>query len=99
MTGHLDLAQAEYRLAQHYLNKLRRLNDAIRRGRANASYAVAEFDLEWDQIKHWQSWTCRSEADDAARALLCIEFPFCWPRDIVSSVLMPQNMLPGSALL
>ena len=76
MTGHLDLAQAEYRLAQHYLNKLRRLNDAIRRGRANASYAVAEFDLEWDQIKHWQSWTCRSEADDAARALLCIEFPF-----------------------
>jgi tetratricopeptide (TPR) repeat protein len=76
MTENLDLAQAEYRLARHYLNKLRRLNDAIRRGRANASYAVAEFDLEWDQIKRWQNWTCRSEADDAARALLCIEFPF-----------------------
>jgi tetratricopeptide (TPR) repeat protein len=76
MIEQLDLAQAEYRLARHYLNKLRRLNDAIRRGRANASYAVAEFDLEWDQIKHWQNWTCRSEADDAARALLCIEFPF-----------------------
>jgi tetratricopeptide (TPR) repeat protein len=76
MTEHPDLAQAEYRLARHYLNKLRRLNDAIRRGRANASYAVAEFDLEWDQIKHWQNWTCRNEVNDAARALLCIEFPF-----------------------
>jgi tetratricopeptide (TPR) repeat protein len=75
MTENVELAQAEYRLARHYLNKLRRLNDAIRRGRANASYAVAEFDLEWDQIKRWQNWTCHSEADDAARALLCIEFP------------------------
>jgi tetratricopeptide (TPR) repeat protein len=76
MTENVQLAQAEYRLARHYLNKLRRLNDAVRRGRANASYAVAEFDLEWDQIKHWQNWTCRSETDDAERALLCIEFPF-----------------------
>jgi tetratricopeptide (TPR) repeat protein len=76
MTENLDLAQAEYRLARHYLNKLRRLNEAIRRGRANASYAVAEFDLEWEQIKHWQSWTCRGEADDEVRAPLCIEFPF-----------------------
>ena len=66
----VDRAQAEYRLARHYLNKLRRLNEAVRRGRANASFAVAEFDLEWDQIKHWQHWTCRSGPDDAARALL-----------------------------
>ena len=83
MTENVNPAQAEYRLARHYLNKLRRLNEAVRRGRANASYAVAEFDLEWDQIKRWQHWTCRSETDDAARALLCIEFPFAG-QDILS---------------
>jgi tetratricopeptide (TPR) repeat protein len=65
---------AQYRLAVHYLNKLRDAADAVRHRRANLAYGLRLFDQEWEQIKYWQSWSAQHYSDDEACAQLCLDF-------------------------
>src|SRR5688572_15960262 len=74
MTAMPRLQMAQYRLAQHYLNKLRAAADAVHRGRASLAYGLYLFDQEWEQIKHWQSWSARGCPDNEACARLCRDF-------------------------
>lgn len=69
------LSEAQYRLARHYLDKLRMVDRAMSRGQANAAYGLSVFDQEWEQIRHWQAWTILRTPEDTARAELCKEFP------------------------
>jgi tetratricopeptide (TPR) repeat protein len=64
---------AQYRLARHYLNKLRASSEAVRRGRTSLVYGLNLFDKEWPHIQHWQEWSAQGGLE---RAPLCKEFPF-----------------------
>jgi len=75
MTAHLEFSEREHRLARHYLNKLRTVNEAMQRGQSNVSHGLIVFDQEWEQIRHWQAWTMQRTPEDELRARLCIEFP------------------------
>ena len=68
------LQVTQYRLAQHYLNKLRTAADAVRRGRANLAYGLSLFDQDWEQIKHWQAWSTQYCPNDETWAHLCRDF-------------------------
>ncbi|HEX2623277.1 MAG TPA: hypothetical protein VHL11_24120, partial [Phototrophicaceae bacterium] len=70
-----SLKTAQYRLARHYLNKLRIADTAVRRGQASTAYGLTLFDQEWEQIRLWQGWTARHEHGDQERMELCKEFP------------------------
>jgi tetratricopeptide (TPR) repeat protein len=75
MTTVPSLSGTQYRLARHYLNKLRTADEAVRRGQANISYGLNLFDQDWEQIRHWQAWAAKRKASDEASARLCKEFP------------------------
>lgn len=65
---------AQFRLARHYLNKLRTADAAYRHGQSSIAYGIALFDQEWEQIQHWQAWAAQQRASDNASAQLCEEF-------------------------
>jgi tetratricopeptide (TPR) repeat protein len=70
-----SLQTAQFRLAQHYLKKLRTAAEAVRRGHASVSYGLRIFEHEWEHIQHWQRWTGAQHDADNAIARLCLEFP------------------------
>lgn len=65
---------AQYRLAQHYLHKLRTAAEAVRLGRSSLGYGLRLFDQEWEQIKNWQLWASTQHNARADVAVLCKEF-------------------------
>ncbi|MEO8396402.1 MAG: hypothetical protein ABI700_25640, partial [Chloroflexota bacterium] len=69
------LQTAQYRLARHYLNKLRTADEAVRRGQASVSYGRTLFAQDWEQIKLWQAWAAQRESGDKLSAQLCKDFP------------------------
>lgn len=69
------LQSTQYRLARHYLGKLRSANEAVRHGHASASYGFSLFDQEWEQIKAWQSRAAEHSDHDETWTQLCKEFP------------------------
>ncbi|MCC6803481.1 MAG: tetratricopeptide repeat protein [Anaerolineae bacterium] len=69
-----SLQTAQFRLARHYLNKLRTADAAHRHGQSSIAYGSALFDLEWEQIQHWQAWAAQQRGSDQASAQLCEEF-------------------------
>jgi tetratricopeptide (TPR) repeat protein len=75
MTANSGLSAREYSLARHYLNKLRAVNEAMQRGQSTVSYGLVVFDQEWEQIRHWQTWTTQRAPEDVLRARLSIEYP------------------------
>jgi tetratricopeptide (TPR) repeat protein len=68
------LQPAQYRLAQHYLGKLRTASEAVRLGRASLAYGLRLFDQEWEQIKNWQHWASNQPNAPQGVAVLCKEF-------------------------
>lgn len=77
MTQASGLLGTQYRLARHYLNKLRFADEALHHGQANVTYALTVFEQEWEQIRCWQAWSAKraaSESDQEALRL-CLEFP------------------------
>lgn len=70
----VSMQTTKYRLARHYLNKLRTADAAVRRGLTSAAYGFKVFDQEWEQIRFWQGWTARGEYSDTEKTLLCKEF-------------------------
>ena len=69
-----SLQTTQYRLARHYLGKLRTADAAFRRGHPSVSYGLTLFDQEWEQIRRWQSEAVK-RGNDALWAQLCKEFP------------------------
>lgn len=70
------LENVHYRMSQHYLSKLRAAEAAYQRGHENWEHALAIFDHEWLQIKHWWHWAAAQvEAGTGQQiANLCKEF-------------------------
>jgi len=64
-----------YRLAQHYLGKLRAAAGAFRQGHENSAYGLTLFDRDWPQIKQWQAWSAARADQDTAAASVCAEYP------------------------
>lgn len=61
---------AQYRLAQHYLDKLRTAQRTYQQGNESATHALALFDQEREQVKQWQAWVvAHAEQDEQATAL------------------------------
>ncbi len=75
MIAAAPLQSAQYRLARHYLNKLRSADEAVRRGQASVSYGRSLFAQEWEQIKRWQAWAAQRGNEDEISAQLCKDFP------------------------
>jgi tetratricopeptide (TPR) repeat protein len=61
---------AQYRLAQHYLEKLHTAQKAYEQGNERATQALTIFDQEQEQVHQWQTWASqRAQHDDKAAAL------------------------------
>src|SRR5262245_7229541 len=71
----VSLQSTQFRLARHYLNKLRAADTAVRHGQVSAAYGLTLFDQEWEQIRLWQGWAAKREGSDKESTLLCKEFP------------------------
>lgn len=84
MTPASGLLGTQYRLARHYLNKLRFADEALHHGQANVTYALTVFEQEWEQIRYWQSWVAARSASDQEAMRLCLEFPLAG-QDILSN--------------
>lgn len=65
-----DLDEAMRRSAVHYFNVLQGLSDSYERGE-DLDSTIAEFRLEWGQIREGQAWSASRLRDDAGAAALC----------------------------
>jgi tetratricopeptide (TPR) repeat protein len=68
------LESVQFRLAQHYLHKLRQANRALQHSRAKTSHWYSRIEQDWSQIKNWQQWTVSRSADSKRGAQLCAAF-------------------------
>lgn len=84
------LQAAQYRLAQHYLNTLRTAQRIYQQGNENEAHALALFDRERDQVKHWQAWASTHASQDERAAALCSEYAQV-SQDIFKLRLLPQE--------
>ncbi len=83
---------AQYRLAQHYLDKLRTAQRTYLQGNENAIHALALFDRDREQVQQWQAWaSALLEQDDRATAF-CSDYVEASP-DIFHLRLLPQEYL------
>jgi tetratricopeptide (TPR) repeat protein len=69
-----SLNKVEYRLARHYLQKLRAVAAAVRLGQASMAYGTELFDQDWEQIKQWQAWAAKRR-EDGEQSRLCVDYP------------------------
>jgi tetratricopeptide (TPR) repeat protein len=64
------MQSAQYRLAEHYLEKLHMAQRAYQQGNERAAQALTIFDQEREQVQQWQAWaSTRAEHDEKAAAL------------------------------
>lgn len=68
------LAEASYRLAQHYIDKLKQADLASKRGVDFRTHWLGVVDKDWGQIKKWQDWSTTWTADDIEKAEICFSF-------------------------
>lgn len=68
------LEKVKYQMAQLYLSKLRAAEAVYRRGHENCDHALAMFDHEWLQIKHWWDWSTLHVQEGEEIATLCQAF-------------------------
>ncbi len=86
------LQAAQYRLAQHYLEKLRTAQRTYQQGNENATYALAIFDREREQVKQWQAWAVAHAGQDERVTAFCNDYAGASP-DIFKLRLLPQEYL------
>lgn len=84
MTVVSALQVAEFRLAQHYLDRLRTAAEAVRRGHANLLYGLNLFDQDSQHIQHWYAVVVQRSGADAEWARLCKEYPLAG-RDVLAT--------------
>jgi tetratricopeptide (TPR) repeat protein len=68
------LQAVQYRLTQHYIDKLRQANLALEHTRENSNYWFRLIEQDWAQIKNWQNWASVHSADDLQCAQFCATF-------------------------
>lgn len=86
------LLAAQYRLAQHYLDKLRATQKVYSLGNESVTHALMMFDREREQVKQWQAWASTHAGQDKQAAALCSEYARSGP-DIFKLRLLPQEYL------
>jgi tetratricopeptide (TPR) repeat protein len=86
------LQEAQYRLAQHYLDILRTAQRVYQQGNESETRALALFDQERDQVTRWQAWAAERAEQDERAAALCSDFAGASP-DIYKLRLLPQEYL------
>ncbi len=86
------LLAAQYRLAQHYLEKLHTAERIYQQGNESATHALAMFDQEREQVKRWQAWVSYHAAQDQQAATLCSNYVGSCP-DIFKLRLHPLEYL------
>lgn len=69
-----QLLAAQYRLAQHYLDKLRMAQRMFQQGNENVAYALAMFDREKDQVKQCQAWVSTLVGQDDRATAICSDY-------------------------
>lgn len=67
------LRETQQRMIQHYVDKLRQANAAIKKGREQRAYWYSQIDQDWGQITQWQAWAARwkENPDYRERARWC----------------------------
>lgn len=75
MISQSSVQQVQYRLARHYLNRLKQADRASRQGRENRAHWLHLIGRDWEQIQQWQSWSAAGEDREVERAHLCVTFP------------------------
>jgi tetratricopeptide (TPR) repeat protein len=81
--------QAERRLAQHYLVRLRAANAGYGRGHEQSIDALAMLDRDWAQIQRWQRWAAAHAGDDLTMARLCASYA------LAGEEILLTRQLPG----
>lgn len=84
------LQAAQYRLAQHYLDKLHTAQRTYQQGNENAIHALALFDRDREQVKQWQAWASAHATQDEQAAAFCSAYAEASP-DIFKLRLLPQE--------
>lgn len=84
--------EAQYRLSKHYLERLRHLNDLYQCGYDNATYALASFDQELDQIRQAWKWAVLNSPEDVRAAEICSAMPVVG-ENLLSVRLTPDRWL------
>jgi tetratricopeptide (TPR) repeat protein len=75
MTAQFQIrSNIHYRMAHHYLNKLRAAEAAYQHGHEHSEYALSLFDQDWQNIKQWQAWSANHAVADHEAAWLCKEY-------------------------
>ncbi len=74
MNATQSLEMAQYRVASHYIGKLRQIDVAIQGNRENSAYWFQLIEQDWTQIKHWQQWSVLQSKENLQNAKLCMEF-------------------------
>ena len=86
------LRAAQHRLARHYLDTLHDAQKVYQQGNENVAHALAMFDRERDQVKHWQAWAAERAGQDEQAAALCSDYAEA-SIDIFKLRLLPQEYL------
>lgn len=69
-----SLQSAQLRLARHYLNRLRTVNEIYQRGNQQVANALGQLDADWLQVRQWQAWSADKSTSDAERQRLCANY-------------------------
>lgn len=69
-----NMETAQYRLAEHYIGKLRRANIGLQHKRANSDHWFQLVEDDWSQIRNWQRWTAARSRQNIRCAQLCLDF-------------------------
>ncbi len=93
MTTQTLIQDAQYRLARHYLDKLRQTEMIARLDGRNRAALINQIMLDWAQIKRWQAWSASWSAAEREKAALCIAFP------LATSSFLRVRVLPSESLV
>lgn len=81
-----------YRLAQHYLERLRFIHDVYNQGGDHVLYALHLLNQDWAQIKQWHAWSLEHAAQHPDITALCSAYPYV-ARNLLDLVLTMQEHL------
>ena len=93
MTTQTLIYNAQYRLAQHYLEKLRQAETVAWLDQRNRTALINRVMQDWAQIKRWQAWSAAWSETEREKAALCIAFP------LATSSFLRVQILPSETLV
>lgn len=81
---------AHFRLANHYIGKLKQANTARKRGSELGKHWNQVIDKDWAQIKQWQQWSTSWTEQEPEKANVCVAFATA-SGDILGVRLTPEE--------